>query len=231
MGRAFTPDDLKNPRSRRAVHRALLLGDHGVLRWFYDNSHEIDPGRMWRTYQPSPGKLATWKQRGIRTVINLRGETPAGHYLLEREACDDLGLTLIDFRVYSREAPSAQIIKAAHTLFQTIEYPAIMHCKSGADRAGMMAVLYAFFVGKKPLNVALQQLSWRYGHVRQGKTGVIDYAFNLYIDHAKAHHIPLDDIDAFLSWIDGDYDPVAIKANFMASWWGSVLTEKILRRE
>ena len=27
-------------------------------------------------------------------------------------------------------------------MFETIEYPAVMHCKSGADRAGIMAALY-----------------------------------------------------------------------------------------
>lgn len=234
MGRAFTRDDLNNPVTRRAVKRALLFGDHGVLRWFYDNSHAIDsedPDRMWRTYQPSPGRLAKWKQRGIRTVINLRGQTPAGHYLLEREACERLGLTLIDFKVYSREAPTAEIVRAAYALFQSIDYPAIMHCKSGADRAGMMAVLYQFFIANKPLDEALEQLSWRYGHVRQGKTGVIDHAFHLYIDHAKKNNIPLDDKEAFLTWIDGNYDPVAIKQSFLSSWWGRLLTEKILRRE
>ena len=33
----------------------------------------------------------------------------------------------------------------ARELFRTIEYPVLIHCKSGADRAGMMAVLYRHF--------------------------------------------------------------------------------------
>jgi len=231
MARAFTRDDLTTPAGRRAARRALMIGDHGVLRLFYDNTHEIDPGRLWRTYQPSPARLRRWQEKGIRTVINLRGETPAGHYMLEREACERLGMTLIDFRVFSREAPTREIIYGARDLFSTLEYPAIMHCKSGADRAGMMAVLYQFLHQGKPLDVARRQLSWRFGHVRHGKTGVIDFAFDLYKDYAYNNAIALDDRAAFLRWIDGDYDPAAIKSSFMSTWWGRILTEKILRRE
>ncbi|MEO1425261.1 MAG: protein tyrosine phosphatase [Pseudomonadota bacterium] len=232
MGRAFSDTDLKVPDGRRAAWRALMLGDHGALRLFYDNTHTIDPGRLWRTYQPSPDHLKRWHERHqIRTVINLRGETPAGHFILEREACARLGMTLVNFKVYSREAPTPKIIHDAAKLFASITYPAIMHCKSGADRAGMMAVLYSFFEMGMPLDKAMAHLSWRYGHVRQGKTGVIDHAFDLYVTHARARGTALDDKDAFLRWIDDGYDPVAIKAAFLSTWWGRLLTDRILNRE
>lgn len=231
MARKFSRDDLKTAPGRRAATRALLLGDHGVLRLFYDNTHMLAPDRFWRTYQPSPAKLKKWQQRGVRTIINLRGQTPSGHYLLEREACENLGLTLVDFRVYSREAPAREIIHGARKLFSEIEYPAVMHCKSGADRTGMMGVLYRFFEHGMPLDQALEQLSFRYGHVRHGKTGVIDHAFQTYIDHARKAGSALDDVDAFFEWVDGPYDPVALKQEFLGKWWGRFLTEGLLRRE
>ena len=37
---------------------------------------------------------------------------------------------------------------------------------------------------------------------------------------------------SFIDWVDSDaYDPKAIRAEFKAGWWGTILTEKLLRRE
>lgn len=231
MTATFTRDDLKTPAGRRRAWRALMLGDHGLLRLIYDNTHEISPGKMWRTYQPSPGRLQRWKEKGARTIINLRGDKPSGHYILEEEACERLGLDLISFHVYSREAPSRETLYGARKLFDEIAYPAVMHCKSGADRAGLMATLYLFFHEGAPLDEAMQQLSFKYGHVKSGKTGVIDYAFDLYLEHAAREGIDLTSVDSFFDWIEEDYDPKAIKETYMATWWGNLLTERILRRE
>ena len=231
MPKSSTPLDLSMPRDRRRAWRALLLGDHGALRWFYDNTHEVSEGKLWRTYQPSPGKLAKWRDRGVKTVINLRGETNSGHFLLEKEACERLGLTLKPFRVYSREAPSAEVLRGAEALFESIEYPAVMHCKSGADRTGLMGTLYRFFVEGAPLENSMEQLSRRYGHIKQGKTGVIDYAFEQYLAHARANQLDTASKTAFFDWVENEYDPVALKQQFLSSWWGNLLTEKLLRRE
>ena len=37
---------------------------------------------------------------------------------------------------------------------------------------------------------------------------------------------------SFIDWVKSDaYDPVAIKGDFQESWWGTILTDKLLRRE
>jgi hypothetical protein len=77
----------------------------------------------------------------------------------------------------------------------------------------------------------MEQLSFRYGHVRQGKTGVIDAALKAYIEYARAKGISLDDVDAFFAWVDRDYDPVAIKRDFHGTFWGRMISDVILRRE
>lgn len=208
-----------------------MLGDHGLLRKFYANTHEVSKGKLWRSYQPSPADLKKWKERGVRTVINLRGDAPSGFYFLEEEACRELGLEFVSFRVFSRDAPSKDILHGARNLFEDITYPAMMHCKSGADRAGLMAALYLFFQDGAPLDEATKQLSFRYGHVKQGKTGVIDYAFQQYFDYAQEHGKSLSSCEDFFYWVDNVYDPKATKDSFLGSWWGNFLTEKVLRRE
>ena len=60
---------------------------------------------------------------------------------LEREACDAAGIKLEDFVVRSRGAPERETILDAKRFFERLHYPVLVHCKSGADRAGFMAAL------------------------------------------------------------------------------------------
>jgi protein tyrosine/serine phosphatase len=228
---ALTREEFVTPEGRKRAMREFLFGDHAIIRMVYDNTHEIAPG-VWRSYQPSPARLERWARRGIKTVVNLRGPHPSAALFLEEEACARLGMRLENFRVFSREAPSAEMLRAARDLFARIEYPALFHCKSGADRVGLMSALYLFFTRKAPLDEALKQLSLRYGHVKHGKTGVIDAAFARYLDYARANEISLSDVGAFFAWAESAaYDPAQIKRDFMGSWWGNFLTERVLMRE
>lgn len=231
MSPPITREEFETPQGRKRAWRALMLGDHGFLRKIYDNTHEVADGKLWRTYQPSPADLKRWKERGVKTVVNLRGDRPSGFYFLEEDACQSLGLEFVTFRVYSRDAPSKEILHGARELFQRISYPAIMHCKSGADRAGLMATLFLFFQEGVPLDKAMDQLSFRYGHVKQGKTGVIDYALQQYLDYACANQKSLSSTTDFFDWVDTVYSPEETKKAFLTSWWGNFLTETVLRRE
>jgi protein tyrosine/serine phosphatase len=100
-----------------------------------------------------------------------------------------------------------------------------MHCKSGADRAGLMSVLYLHFRQGEPIDRALRMLSLRYGHMRQGKTGILDYFFERYLSDGAAKGMTL------LEWVDKDYDPEALRAEFHSQWWANLIVDKILRRE
>ena len=72
----------------------------------------------------------------------------------------------------------------------------------------------------------MAQLSPRYLHVRAGLTGVLDYVFERYLSEGEPAGL------SFLEWVESpSYDPAAIKADFRASWWGTLLTERLIRRE
>jgi protein tyrosine/serine phosphatase len=217
--------DLSTPEGRLRAYLDFLWTDHAWLRLGFTNAHWISH-ELVRTNQPWPYQLKWWRDRGIRTVLNLRGEPEKSHHLLEADACARLGLTLVDFRMHSREAPTLEQVVGARRIFDTIEYPCLMHCKSGADRAGIMSVLYAHFRLGLPVREAARQLSLRYGHFRQGDTGVLDYALELYLKEADATGVPLEE------WIGRpEYDHHAIKRAFKSTRWGRMLTEALLRRE
>jgi protein tyrosine/serine phosphatase len=218
--------DLSKLRGRRAAYLDYLWQDHAYLRLGFQNAHWISPDLV-RTNQPWPFQLKAWRDLGVKTVLNLRGSGHAsGFYDLEKDACERLGLILIDFPVSSREAPSHEQVEGLLALFETMTYPALMHCKSGADRAGIAAVLYAHVRLGLPLREALKELSFRHLHVRQGKTGVLDYTFERYFAEGEPAGL------SFVEWVRRpDYDPKQIKADFQAAWWGTLLTERLLKRE
>ena len=201
----------------------LMLKDHGVLRLTWHNLHQID-AQMWRSNQPTPGRVEQAAKAGIKTIINLRGPRSDGGWKLEAEACKKANITLIDFTARSRAAPDKEMLYGARDLFNSIEKPALMHCKSGADRAGLMAALYVLIHCKKPVAEAMKQLSLRYLHVRQAKTGMLDSFFEAYAPY-EAQGM------AFFDWVDTIYDPKALHDEFMARPWAEKLVDGILRRE
>jgi protein tyrosine/serine phosphatase len=217
--------DLTTAGGRLRAYADYLWKDHAYLRLGFSNAHWISD-ELVRTNQPWPHQLAAWKARGVKTVINLRGGFDASFHALEKDACERLGLTMVDFTITSREVPSVARVLGAKQLFETIAYPALMHCKSGADRAGIMSVLYMHFRKGKTIREAMDQLHLRYLHVRQGKTGVLDYTFERYLEEGEPAGL------SFLDWVQSPmYDPPGMKAKFRAGMWGGLLTEKILRRE
>ncbi|MGE5537392.1 MAG: fused DSP-PTPase phosphatase/NAD kinase-like protein [Gemmatimonas sp.] len=217
--------DLSRWERTRAVLDSFLI-DHGFIRAVYWNCHRIAPG-VWRGAQPSKRHLRWAKRQGIKTVVNLRGRRDdCGSYILEREACRELGLTLIDFPIRSRSPLDRPTILAAIKLFDDIEYPVLMHCKSGADRAGFMSTLYMFLKGGMPLRAAMKKhLSLAYGHLRQAKTGVIDFFFESYLAHEAKTRMP------FAQWVETVYDRDKLRADFHESWLAGIIVDRILRRE
>jgi protein tyrosine/serine phosphatase len=202
----------------------MLVIDHGVFRMFYVNRHRLGT-RAWRSAQPAPYHIRALKRRGLRTIVNLRGENPCGAYWLEQMVCERKGIKLINFKIRSREAPTREQIRAARDLFAQVEYPMLMHCKSGADRVGLMSVLYRFFQEGVPIEEAKSELSLRYGHIRQADTGVLDRVFEKYLEDNKRQPMP------FLEWVDTVYDPVALKRDFRAAGWARRLVDHVLKRE
>ena len=87
--------DLTTLMGRFKAHWSYFWADHAFLRTAFTNDHWLGPDLV-RTNQPSPRQLAYWKSKGVKTVINLRGARDEGYYWLEKDACERLGLTLID---------------------------------------------------------------------------------------------------------------------------------------
>src|SRR5262245_37890257 len=86
---------------RAACHFDMLVLDHGVFRLMYVNQHRLGEN-AWRSGQPAPHNIDGFARRGLRTIVNLRGQRFCGSYLLEKMSCERAGMTLLDFKLRSR---------------------------------------------------------------------------------------------------------------------------------
>ena len=212
----------KTGRLRAWAH--MLLVDHGVFRLFYLNQHRVTD-RLWRSAQPAPHQIERLKAQGIRTIVNLRGGREHGSWQLQKEVCESLGLELTEFVVRSRSAPDRDTILRSKEFFEGLRYPAVLHCKSGADRAGFVAALYLIVHEGRPAREALRQLSLRFGHFRFAKTGILDAFFERFRTEGEAKGME------FLDWVEHVYDPQALERDFRPSFWSDFMVEKVMRRE
>ena len=143
--------------------------DHGVLRTFWTNFHEIEPG-VYRSNHPTPARMRNYANNGVNTIVNLRGASMAPYYQLEKNLCDELGFSLINLPMQANRAPSKETCLRLLDVFDTAEKPLIIHCKSGADRTSIAAALYKLHVGK-PIEEAQSQFSLRYIHLKHSSRG------------------------------------------------------------
>ena len=110
-----------------------------------------------------------------------------------------------------------------HDIFRHMRAPALLHCKSGADRAGLAAGLFVLFQGGTARE-ALAQLSLRFGHIRQARTGVLDAFFHHYAREAEGRK-------PFLDWVREDYDQAALQRDFHANGLASFINDWVLVHE
>jgi protein tyrosine/serine phosphatase len=213
-----------SPRERLRAWLDQLFVDHGILRLVHLNRHRVGQ-KLWRSAQPSPRDIGRMARQGLKTIINLRGGRSHGAWQLERDAAERHGLQVVDLVLRSREAPARDVLLALPAFFEALEYPALAHCKSGADRAGLFAALYLLVVEGAGVAEAKQQLSWRMGHFRYAKAGILDAFLDDYAENGEARG------KSFLDWVREDYDAARLQASFRPKPFQSLIADTILRRE
>ena len=204
-----------------------LFIDHAILRLGWRNWGVVAPGRLYRSNHPLPWQLRqAARHYGIRTIINLRGHrTDCGADALSRAEASRLGLAHIDAPFESRGAPHKDRILRLAAIFEDMHEPALIHCKSGADRTGLAAGLWLMLQGR-PVAEALGQLSLRHGHVAASRTGILDAFFRSFAAFQRDNpETP------FLDWVRHIYAEATLRENFSSNPWADRLVDQVLRRE
>jgi len=176
--------------------------DHAILRTVWTNQAEIAPG-VWRSNHPTKARLKRLKALGLRTVISLRGGGDAAHNATERLWCEELGLTLRSVGMSDKVAPPRETLLHLIDTFREVETPLLIHCKAGADRAGLASAVYLLTMTDAPLPEARAMLSWRFLHLRSSKAGVLDAVLDAYA---------ADSATPFAEWVASAYDPTTLRS-------------------
>ncbi len=134
--------------------------------WYFDNFHVIEPGTAYRSAQLDPETLQLALDHArIRTVINLRGANDGEQwYEDEKAVCQQAGVTLVDIRMSASALPPRETLLRLYDTFLTAEYPILMHCNGGADRAGAAAAIWRMVIQGHDRAAAADELAVRYGH-------------------------------------------------------------------
>jgi protein tyrosine phosphatase (PTP) superfamily phosphohydrolase (DUF442 family) len=132
------------------------------------NIHEVDPGRFYRSAQLNGEELRKFvEEKKIRTVISLRGKPENFSWMQQQE--EVLKQANVRFKWFwwtSNYLPHRDELVAFLEALRTEEYPILIHCRSGADRTGEAAAIYAMDFMGEPREVAVHKhLSWSFWHI------------------------------------------------------------------
>ncbi|WP_456322998.1 fused DSP-PTPase phosphatase/NAD kinase-like protein [Hydrogenimonas sp.] len=206
-----------------------MIIEHNFTNIFRLNLHKVDDN-LYRSSQPTPWQLKRIvKEKGIKTVINLRGTHPESPvYMLEKKTCEELGVKMIDIEIYSRAIPERKRLEKMARAFEEAEYPALMHCKAGADRTGLAATFYLYHKEGIPLEKIDQLKFIPYGHIKSSNAGIIDYYFEEFAKYEKEH--PGADILEWTEKLPREEMKKAFRAQ-KESYLSDFINNVLLRRE
>lgn len=182
------PPPLPRRFTRRTLFRlagaGVLLGlsAEGIRVLALTNKHTVIPGKAYRSAQLSQGELTQFIiEKKIRTVVNLRGTCPEMNwYMGEARATHATGICQEDVSLSAKRLPAPNEIRRLIDVLDRTEYPIVVHCQRGADRTGLVSTVVKLLHTDADLDTARRQLWPRYGHIRGGRTAVIDHFFDYY---------------------------------------------------
>ena len=96
---------------------------------------------LYRGGQPTAKGFQFLKEKGIKTVINLRAEDDAEKNIVEKLGMNYVRIPVDEVRPFS-QLPSGAIAKYFELVNNPANYPIFFHCRRGADRTGAFAALY-----------------------------------------------------------------------------------------
>jgi undecaprenyl-diphosphatase len=166
--------------------------------------YAVIPAEVYRSAQLDRDAIeSTVKSNGIRSIINLRGKHLDNKwYRDEVEVSKSLGVLHHDISLSSEGLPRKNSVRRLANLLQTAVRPVLVHCKAGADRAGLASIIALLIQGTMTLEEIAKHVSLRYLVVKDNSIGKL--FFKQYSSWLLKNNIP-HTREQFLKWLDEEY--------------------------
>lgn len=160
--------DLIVSSTRQSIASTNKKVDISWIKKLFDNFHSVESGVIYRCSQLSHQRLKRYiRCVGIKTIINLRGENQSMEWWRnERALAMEFNIHFYNIAMCARTLPSKDNLLKLLSIYEAAPRPILLHCYSGADRTGEAAALWVIAQQKKSKEIALKQLSLRYGHLK-----------------------------------------------------------------
>lgn len=177
-------------------HTALFENNRGV----------VDPGLVFRSAQPGEEFRQFIREKGLRSVLNLRGGTEYDPWYTS-EVCQahEEHVAYHDLVLSPIRRPSRRQLLALIDILERCEYPLLIHCKWGSDRTGMASALYLMQIKGMAPHEALRSFSLSHLHIPLGGPGnlhTLFYEYDAYLRSKGTVHTPA----RFREWVAQVYN-------------------------
>ena len=131
------------------------------------NFHVVSPGLIYRSAQlDADGLTRTVQDHGIKSILNLRGvNNGSPWYTTEIQTAQRLGVQHYDYELTASEELTDAEMDHILALINAAPKPMLIHCKSGADRTGLVGALYLYSLEGKSARDADRELTVFCGHI------------------------------------------------------------------
>lgn len=154
------------------------------------NFHTVAEGQLYRSAQLDKRDLAdVIAVHNIRSILNLRGAHPGeGWYDDEVATADARQVTHYDVPISASRPVAPETMQRLVEILRAAPKPLLIHCKSGADRTGLVAALYRYVVKGQTGPEAETELSIIYGHFPylMSRSGAMDESFRVWAQRHRA---------------------------------------------
>jgi undecaprenyl-diphosphatase len=204
---------LHRRRTFKIVLTAVLVGivtfwiGWYLVHYVFFNLHEIVPGQVYRSAQPSPEfleRLARDKQ--LKSVVKFNSVKESDWSRQEEAVARGLGLEFHYIGMGVAELPPKPDMIEMLRVIENAPRPLLLHCKTGADRSGVAAVLVQLHGGMSYKDAVSDQLGLKYLHTGHIGRDIGDF-FDQYEDDRKADGKPFGSYADIKSYIVNEYYP------------------------
>jgi protein tyrosine/serine phosphatase len=121
---------------------------------------------LYRGGQPSQKGFQFLKEKGVKTIINLRAEDNSEEAVVEKLGMRYIQIPVPELWPWS-QVPAGAIAKYFELINNPENYPIFFHCRRGAERTGLLAALYRMALQEWDATKAYQEarnvgLRWFY---------------------------------------------------------------------